>query len=801
MNEQSDPSVGNLEDVVDWFERIMMYDCGSEGLDGINSTFLQSFDDVLVKESSDAERRKALIPIAIEVETFLEKVIYLTEGIDFSSNDSISLVDHIERLKLSQKLNNRQGKASDFLTENSIHEFRGEADFLAHIARTYVRRNEITHNSPVYDQPETFLTIQSILIVSLFAVFKNLEGIKNKINANLDSLQKSDSSGNLKAEALYDFINHGETALEIKTQLVRSYIIHSLFKENSQKQIAELNTDCNSYFKADFSSNFIHRQIEKLHAKDKIDISPDKLSVKLESSEVDRISKLVEDFEIKETLLRNSINNYLKPYYLEGALEEVYSQVELLVEKNYSYDAEEMLDKVYDESKSNILAQDFLTFIKSKLKSRGKDESNAEQLFIDIVKCCSSNDILHRKAASKVYAEKVQSNNIQNYVRRKGRKIYLDTQVLLYIICAYYERIKNTSIIEYDTAVDLLSLVKKDAGLSLHTTEEYLSELAFQIKNALLLIPFEEVEFFSGDYSTSNVFYNFYAFLKTEDKLEDHIESFRDFLSELDFEYEDLGRNRHLKYLADICYEHLEEMDVQVIQNKNYDTGDLFKYTKKELRFERADILVGSDSNMVHFLSDRFVHSNDPYFVTWDTMFYKTRKYFLGKNKKSQFWHLYSPPRIVGHLNLVNFTIDAKSFTREFISIISSSKFRQDTANLVDQISEFLGVESNSNRRLLKGLRSLSLKYLDGKDAFENLPRKNNIVSPIGELLQHLTYHYNGNYTEFDLERVKSLFIDEYFSDQVLVIFDKGLAYFKRRGQFSKELIRSLDKLIRSKEE
>ena len=145
---------------------------------------------------------------------------------------------------------------------------------------------------------------------------------------------------------------------------------------------------------------------------------------------------------------------------------------------------------------------------------------------------CEHNDFLQKVIAGEIFSDITNLPKIQTYLRQSPKHVYLDTSVLLHILCHFIHSSDRTENSTYASARDILRYRDRGAiPILLSTTTNYVRECAYQLKLALQLIPFTELPFFGDLGESNNVFYKYYReLIKNGDLVEDD-DSFRLFLS------------------------------------------------------------------------------------------------------------------------------------------------------------------------------------------------------------------------------------------------------------------------------
>ncbi|MDF1867302.1 MAG: hypothetical protein P1U70_20880, partial [Saprospiraceae bacterium] len=428
MNHDSNPQILNLREGLIWMDRVLNFNCGVSNLDGINDTLLLAIEELYI---SGEKQRKALTTIATETETYLEKVVFLISGSDYTTNQSMTLINMVEELELSTTITNRIGAARDFFTEDRIKSSIGEPEFLEHICRTYKRRNDIIHNSPVYDIADIYVIARSLLITMLYATIRHIDKIKEVINSNLSELRENSGLTLIddKTQVLFNFITHGKANRELKEQIIEAFILHGSLK-NPGIDISNLVISCNDTFNTKFNDSSFSHRLKKLENEGKIIFNGKCIS--LTELEEKSAKDEIEYFRFQEQLFKQNISEILKRFYAQNETDTIYFEFNRLIEENYRIDLSEIFNKLVESNSVSGSIQKFKKCIEQVLKNKDHySEENVLDVVIELLSICYSNDFLHKKCSAVIYGDINNQNGLQNYLRQLRREVYLDTNVLL----------------------------------------------------------------------------------------------------------------------------------------------------------------------------------------------------------------------------------------------------------------------------------------------------------------------------------------------------------------------------------
>lgn len=243
------------------------------------------------------------------------------------------------------------------------------------------------------------------------------------------------------------------------------------------------------------------------------------------------------------------------------------------------------------------------------------DKSLTNDFFKELLGLCVGSDFIVRIGASKVIGKLSNPEQFQNYIKNKNRTVYLDTQVVLYLLCLGYLNNTGYENIYYKTVEELYGFTKQNLNIHLKFVKPYLSEVAYQLKLALMLIPFEDFD--QSKYSR-NVFYQFYQHLKKSDHLRETDENFGQFLKNFllvneddayDVDFDDIV----LSNLTGV----LKYFDVEVEIIPFYEERDraitvLENVLRNNSHNPKPHLVLGNDALMVCHLSAN-VHGDEPF--------------------------------------------------------------------------------------------------------------------------------------------------------------------------------------------
>lgn len=791
------PCYNDFNHGLDLFYKVVSVRCNNSALDGLTRTVLPAIYDAFGSHKGELNPVKIL---AEELEPFFKKICLLLFNKDYTNNHSKSLGPLMEELNLSTVISNRGGtKFQDLFSAQNIITYKNGDGYIEYLANSYNIRNEV-HNSPIWTYIEVFQNLKSLLIAYIYPVLKYKSELDSSISTLfIDINPLTNNALSYHEKALYEFISLGNNTVELKKQILKSSILYYIF-EKQNPNIEDIYIFCNTKHKLQANPSIYKSIITSLITDNRLRYyNPDRKEVELIASEKERIKNAIDNFEFQENNFNLAVSQCLQKFSIESEITNIIERLKKLLESNYNSDIYEIFNQAYSSNNNNEQCHLFISYLESVIQ----DNDKRNELFFDLLLICQENDFLHKMSASYVLSKYIDSTQMQNYLRQQKRIVYLDSQILFYAICYYYsENVKGYSNAFYNTVRDLLKYSEQNENIELRTTLYYVNETAYHLKEALLLIPFEELGFFDA-HNSQNVFFRFYKFLRDEQLLEEDVNSFADFLGSLDFEYEDVFNADFMAFGTRIISEYLNILGIKVEAIKKCTQGsvsyDIFKNTLNILGKPRQEITIENDASMLNLLSDHH-DVNDLFFASWDTAFYDARKRYIENIKASRHFYLYSPAKLLTNFSLANFEVNPSSVTLEFQSILDAENIQSKTSSMLDIISNFFDIGKDERRKYISKLKEFKTKYLIDIDSRPEETHGEEREHPYIILIKDLTYNFNRK-NKYSLDDLKSLFNNDEYFENITTLFKSELDFYQSNLKFTGKLTSELHKLIDSQQQ
>lgn len=784
---------------VDLFFKVVIYKVGIFELDGLTKTVIPTLHEAFIT------RRGELAPVkllASELEGYLKKLTFLlSSGTNNFSNDrSKTLLPLYNHLALASSI-----PISSSITEATLNGNPKDKEFLWFLCKTYLVRNML-HKSPNWRLSDSAINLEAVVVTYLHATFKYFLQLQACVNSIIlpGKIEPTESQPDPKKQALYDFIYYNNGTSQIRNQIVISFFLHTLSSNGGAASLEQIQKACNNQFNTTAEKSF-YKSIAKDLSKPSVNkVILDGLfddDVSLTESESMRIKKLREDFYFQEKMFALEIREILKAYDIEDKTDYVIEKLTNLFKANYDIDFKEMIDKGSEAIDNVQSVKDFLSSLK-KIVTR---DTSAESVFKQLMATCTANDFLNRISVGEVFAKVSNLSQIEEYYNQRERIVYLDTNVLLHVLCCYYEDTTEYDNVHYQTAREFLRYADRHQNVILRTTDIYTQEVAFQFKEALLLVAFEELGIFTKIESSNNVLFKFYVGLRRAGILEDDVTSFADFLKGFQLEEENLEDKSFLFNTTQLVAELLEYMNIEVINLPQYSKEDMVELIKNSLTMSgkfKDLVPMNNDAIMVCHIGDKNYHEIEPTFVTWDTSFFDIRKRFVKKFTNCIMWHLFTPNKFLNHALLLEFKIDSSNVTNDFISLIDSINIQEKTKNILDLVSQLLDIEKEERRRYVTKFKEFTAKYVFNiDDPISSDNDLKNSLKPIEKVITELYKYYSDKKNKYNFGDLRKVFMDKTLFDDVIGIIQEALELYMKDRLVPSTVFASFDELIRKKKE
>ncbi len=571
--------------------------------------------------------------------------------------------------------------------------------------KIYLGRNTV-HESRAMDPEDVYrelrYTIAGYILIT--------HHLKNLILANYPTLTVSvrmDLSEINETGYVYDFINYGATSNKIKNRIVESFILNFVYNHSGHANIDILENELMAFSQYSLSKGAIRSVIGSLIPNKLNYNNSAKKEVILNDDESNRIMTALNNYAMLVTRLITEIDNLLSVYGVKGQTHSVYERLKRFFEDNCLSIMNIIQEG--DGEASNARSEAYIEDFKDYLRKVGCANERLDEIFKELLNICALNDILVKIALGKKFTTISNPESYINGFKQREKKVYLDTQLLLYALCDFDDFAPYNGSPSFIIVKSLIDIARNNPRIHLATISPYVNEAAYHIKRAVQLITFDDIYYKSCIKLSDNVFYGYYYYLKENLLLNEGVETLSDFLDQLfEVSYDDILQgnfeSKNHSYLVDILqkdYGIEVEEPIRFTETEIANSERIFTTVLLNRNDNRSSVAAKKDAIMgLHLFNNEHKHISEPIFLSWDKAFYSYRKDYIKNFIKDSLssWLLFSPAKFVNHLNLLDMKIDVDVMTEDLISIIEDDDTAGNTKHVLDSINKLLE-KSNVNSR------------------------------------------------------------------------------------------------------
>lgn len=708
----------------------------------------------------------------------------------------------VQKIGYEKKLDSDLQKASENIQK---YNYLNNLDFYISHNITKEKRNQLEDKAEV-DYGINLRVIDANILSQAATQYSSIrdftyEAHKIKLNQNQNPNQKVDK----QTKILFDVLTLNKNSIEIKKNFINSYIYSFLYvhPNSSSEEIFEY---INPQLNETLDEDFIKKELNLLRSKQHIESKLDKSRYQLTENRRLEIEDIYSTVTEQENELEDIINSFISEHAVPCDSQELTSILLKLYQENYTIDIEE-INKTNNSFSASIkkMLNDLTTFFIRK----GVKKEIASVISKTLIKICESNDFLNKLSSIHLFTNLYSSNKLEKYINSKKQRVFLDTQVLIRLICVLYnERVEYSDIAMQSSKILLMTLDRYKDRVHLYSSYDYIDEVAGHLLEAYKLKRFLSLPFISKLGKSKNVFYNTYVELIKQEILEQDTE-FISFIEEVIGEEIAFSGDKEFLEIAKKKIEDIfEQIGIELIYHPNYPNYAPIKkeyeislaYQSKERSYTarendlRTILYLSQKENNIDAETDEI---NEPFLITWDSAFYSFRKELLKNHKEFTYWYIYSPLKLVDRLSVMNFNVKPESISLNIIALTETNfNYSAKTVSFIDVISTFFNTEDVHKLGIIHRLASLkkSTEELDEipNNEIADSERETEIIT---NLLLEIKSHYDSYKVKYKFYDIIKVFENISLEDKIVQILETNL-----KNRNTKLMFDSFDELIKAEE-
>ncbi len=653
---------------------------------------------------------------------------------------------------------------------------------------TYIREfhERLTQDGVFYKNYNGIDDFKKVFHVALYQALTDLlanKALEVKKNG-LRGKKALDFDKNTKL--LYDSLLMSPRVGKIKKAFVESYVQLYLYnhKDSSVKEIC------------DYLDKTIPHPNRKLYENVVATMKRDGLidgekKFHLTSDVEKAIESIVNQAAESEESLLKECEDICRKFNISLDSSELYDNISRLFDECYELD-----DATTEEEPSNKqqiqgkVTDQLVVYI---AKETGLSEELSTNIATEFVFACCNNPIFDKCSTSKMFLNLFKQDKLEQYMSQTTRHLFLDTQILLQIVCTLYTN-DTISLDSFYTDGRLFwNSVKSNNLTRLYTTNSYVDEFVGNMIEAQRVASFLRFDLQDLFGESNNVFLRDYL-RQNKLGLTDSIEKYFSELLDID-EDEVLSDDFH-----DIAYnaiaDLLESIGIEIVDIPFYENYDEYRNEYQKalylVGYEKKDQILNNDLNVILYMSDfAKKQQQPPYLVTRDNSFVKVRKRIMEKIPSLSFWYIHSPLRVASMLSVMTLKLNPAVVNRNIVSIVEKSFDAYNNDTFLDVMANYVDKSKLNEWDFAKKMKNLK-KSLEESNVSDE--RSNVYAKPsVEDYFNYLIKRYSDNANELDV--FVNMFADNDFADLIISAVKDTIEGFFANGDNS-TVNKHFDKLI-----
>ncbi len=620
-----------------------------------------------------------------------------------------------------------------------------------------------------------YQALTDLLANKAFVVNKN--GLRGKTTLDFDKNTK----------LLYDSLLMSPRVGKIKKAFVESYVQLYLYnhKDSSVKEICDYLEKTIQYPDRKFYENVVSTM--------KRDGLIDGAKQFHLTSDVEKaIESIVNQAAESEKLLLEECEDICRKFNISLDSSELYNNISRLFDE--CYDIDDVTTEEEPSNKQQIQGKVTDQLVVYISKETGLSEELSTNIATEFVSACCNNPIFDKCSTSKMFLNLFKQDKLEQYMSQTTRHLFLDTQVLLQIVCTLYTN-DTISLDDFYTDGRLFwNSVKSNNLTRLYTTNCYVDELVGNMLEAQRVASFLRYDLQELFGESNNVFLR--DFLRQKKLgLTDSIEKY--FSDLLDIDEDEVLSDEFQDIAYNAIVDLFENVGIQIEEIPFYENYDEYRgeYQKALylVGYEKKDQTLSNDLNAILYMSDFAKKTRQiPYLVTRDNSFIKVRKKIMEKIPSLSFWHIHSPLRVANMLSVMTLKLNPAVVNRNIVSIVEKSFDTHNSDTFLDVMANYVDKSKLNEWEFAKKMKNLkkSLEEKNVSDEGSNV----NAKPAVEDYFNYLIKRYSN--TEDEMDVFVNMFADNDYADVIISAVKDTIEGFFANGDNS-SVNKQFDKLIK----
>lgn len=598
---------------------------------------------------------------------------------------------------------------------------------------------------------------------------------------------------------IFDLFTTGAKVADIKYSFVSSYIQLALYDKDKMSPM-ELRSRVKKNLK-NLTEQVYDATIEIERSAKRVDYDGTYFSLSCKFRE--DLDNIVASTSQAEELLHQQFKDCLGKYGLVGISKEVMGVI-MAMYKAY-YDGE--LRPFSSEDKKIERERKLYNKLLTLLCKTGISQDDARQVSKEILDVVGDSEYLNKTALTGMFTSMFNSDELESYMDKQQRVVFLDTQILLRYLCLLYQDTGYKDI-AYDS-VKILFREFEDAKVQLYTTTNYIDEVVNHLYESNSLSRFLSLPYIIDMGPSRNVFFNFYLHLKDEENMT--FDGFDDFLSQM-LDYEDVIPKDYNGFMGSI-YQVVSEIfinaGISIVNVQPPENMDEYhkvyikvlegiKIKNKGFVARTNDILcsiyLSEESNFINTETDM---AEMPFLISLDRSMYPFRDAIVHQFKRNNYY-VYPPVKFANRLSVMNLKLDSEKINYNIIQLTENNfNASTDTLSMMDTISQIMSGVAIDGKTTPQKLAALKRTQMDDVK-IKDFAIRNHNNTPIDIVLNDVSRYYRRQ-SQAKYQLLGRVFQNNDLTDQLVKILKEGCSFYLMYQEVNDKIYKEIDSLMKMK--
>ena len=552
------------------------------------------------------------------------------------------------------------------------------------------------------------ITLDIIDINDIGDAIEKDQNLKNILTPNSSRLSSKSLRLQQKDKILYDLFTTGNKIADIKNSFISSYIQYYLLELGAQS-VGDLKDNLKNPL-PNLSNRAFTDAINRSMKDGLVEFKDGKYA--LTSDAVAQLDEMKAVTSATEDRLLKQFEECLDEYGIKDLSQYILQTIIELYKAQNKCE----LETLSHQDNSDITEKKLVSELFNSLTRQGIELKLVNIIVRKILAIVSDSEYLSKVSATTLFTNLFNSNTLDDYLGKQKRVVFIDTQVLLQLLCIDYQDVAYRDSLYEAGRILYKQLQDSKDYLNLFTTSDYVREVSNHLYEAYNLKRFVDLPYIRDLGPSKNIFYNFYLYLDESEDM--NYSCFDDYIEKLLNTDEQLPSD-YYRFVANT-----DSLIIEILNNIGISIKSIEHPASLSTLRRDYDIILNNHPKSNHarendvlcmfYLSDQtnFVNNEtglieEPYLLTWDTTIMPMRKRLV-ENYQRTYWYIYPPLKFANRLSIMNLKLDSCNINYDIICMAETNfKASHETISMLDLMSKFFKKDEIGNRKLPRMLAQL----------------------------------------------------------------------------------------------